>query len=160
MQKLKNAFRDFYTSYDLLNKLCWNNFLPPCQLGFSKRMHRAWAIAQSDYRIRFNAPLCAQTTDVHILMIMAHEMTHIHQYCTGIPAGHSQNFYAEMERIGISGKTVMSAKEQSAFSYAIFMYCLKNIKLSQSIRLINSSNVDKITEIKMFNQMKEEFLCR
>ena len=160
MQKLTNAFRDFYTSYDLLNKLCWNSSLPLCQLGFSKRMYRAWANAGSDYRIRFNAPLCARTTDVHILMIMAHEMTHIHQYCTGIPAGPGRTFYAEMERIGIEGRTVMSAREQSAFSYAIFMYSLKNIKLLQSIRLINSSNVDKITEIKMFNQMKEEFLCR
>ena len=160
MPDLSSAFRDFYTCYDLLNKLCWGGTLPYCPLEFSKRMRRAWAVAYDGiYRIRFNSAMCSHTTDVHILMIMAHEMTHIWQYCHGARGGHGKDFYAEMERIGIMGRTIMSTREGSCFAYMLFMYSLKNIKLAQAMQLINSSCFDKKFETKMFNQIMEEKLC-
>ena len=129
MDDLQTAIRNFYICYDLLNRLCWGGTLPPCRLGFSRRMSKAWANAGTDWQIRFNAPMCARTSDVHILMIMAHEMTHIWQFCQGRPGGHGKDFYGEMERIGIMGRTNMSTRERSCFAYMLFMYSLKNIKL-------------------------------
>ena len=160
MDDLEKAFGDFYTCYDLLNKLCWGGSLPLCRFGFSKRMRRAWANAGADWQIRFNSPLCALTSDVHILMIMAHEMTHIWQYSQGRRGGHGKDFYGEMERIGIMGKTNMAARENSCFAYALFMYSLKNIKLAESMKIINRNNICKKIEETMFNQHKEEKSCR
>ena len=160
MDDLQTAIRNFYICYDLLNRLCWDGRLPPCQLGFSQRMRRAWATAGADCKIRFNAPMCARTSDVHILMTMAHEMTHIWQFCQGRPGGHGKDFYAEMERIGIVGRINMSTREKSCFAYMLFMYSLKNIKLVESMKIINQNNVCKKFEETMFNQYKESVLCR
>ena len=160
MSDLQSAVRNFYVCYDLLNKLCWGGKLPFCQIGFSRRMHRAWAIAYTDWRIRFNTPMCARTSDVHILMIMAHEMCHIWQYCQGRPGGHGKDFYAEMERIGIMGRINMSTREGSCFAYVLFMYSLKNINLAGSMKIIKQNPAGKILEETMFNQYKEEVLCR
>ena len=160
MEELQTAVRNFYVCYDLLNKLCWGGNLPPCQLGFSTRMYRAWANAGADWKIRFNAPLCARTSDVHILMIMAHEMTHIWQYSQGRCGGHGKDFYAEVERIGIEGRVQMSTREKSCFAYVLFMYSLKNIKLDESMKIINQNKVCKKLEEAMFNQYKEEKSCR
>ncbi len=160
MDDLQTAIRNFYICYDLLNRLCWGGRLPLCLLGFSKRMRRAWATVSADCKIRFNAPMCARTSDVHILMIMAHEMTHIWQFSQGRCGGHGKDFYGEMERIGIMGRTNMSTREGYSFSYVLFMYSLKNIKLAESMKIINQNNVCKKYEEAMFNQYKEEVLCR
>ena len=160
MDDLQTAIRNFYICYDLLNKLCWGGTLPPCRLGFSRRMRKAWANAGTDWQIRFNVPLCACTSDVHILMIMAHEMTHIRQFCQGRPGGHGKDFYDDMERIGITGRINMSTREKSCFAYALFMYSLKNINLAESMKIINRNFVYKLLETSMFNQYKESVLCR
>ena len=160
MPDLSDAYRDFYTCYDLLNRLCWGGTLPPCTLRFSKRMRRAWGCASGDYQISFNAVMCSGTTDVHILMIMAHEMTHIRQFCQGRSGGHGKDFYAEMNRIGIEGKSVMSTREGSCFAYVLFMYAMKNIKLAQSMQLICNSRNDGNFEKYMYECIREERLCR
>ena len=160
MLDLSDAYRDFYTCYDLLNRLCWGGTLPPCMLRFSKQMHRAWAMAYDNYQISFNAVMCSRSTDVHILMIMAHEMTHILQFSQGRRGGHGKDFYAEMNRVGIEGKGVLSTREGSFFAYVLFIYAMKNIKLAQSMQLICDSQYDRNFEKYMYNRIREERLCR
>ena len=160
MDELQTAIRNFYICYDLLNKFCWGGSLPLCRLSFSKRMRRAWAYASSDRQIRFNTVICSRTSDVHILMIMAHEMTHVWQYSRGHRGGHGKDFYGEMERIGIMGKTILSTREGSCFAFTLFMYSVKHIRLAESMRIINQNNISKKLEETIFNQYKEEKLCR
>ena len=64
-------------------------------------------------------------------------MTHIWQYSRGRSGGHGKDFYREMERIGIMGRKNMSTRENSCFAYVLFVYSLKNIKLAESMKIIN-----------------------
>ena len=134
-----------FDCFNLLHRICWDCNLLSCEIGFSYRMTRAFAYAAPPWngkraKIVFNVRICSLCSDLHIMMILAHEMTHIWQYSQGRRGGHGKDFYREMERIGIVGKDPMVMTENSAFSYVMFMYSLKNINLQkdfQTILLIN-----------------------
>ena len=130
---------NLYDCYNILHRICWGGTLIPCEIGFSYRMTRAFAYAAPPWngkkaKIVFNVNLCSLCSDLHIMMILAHEMTHIWQYAQRRSGGHGKDFYREMERIGIIGKDPMIMTENSAFAYVMFMYSLKNINLQNNMK--------------------------
>ena len=140
----ENLFNDFYTCYELLHRICWGGQLISCDIGFSFQMRRNFAYAAPPWngkkaKIVFNVNLCSLCSDLHIMMILAHEMTHIWQYSQGRQGGHGKDFYREMERIGIVGRDPMQMLENSAFAYVIFMYSFKNINLQKNMKKILST---------------------
>lgn len=90
--------------------------------------------------------MCSLCSDSHIMMILAHEMTHIWQFSHGHRGGHGKDFYREMERIGIVGKDPMVMTENSAFSYVMFMYSLKSINLQKDFQTILLADQQKRRE--------------
>lgn len=136
-------FTNLYDCYNILHRICWGGKLLPCEIGYSFRIKRAFAYASpwngKSAKIVFNAKLCSLCSNLHIMMIMAHEMTHIWQYTQDRSGGHGRDFYREMERIGIVGKDPMQMCENSAFAYVMFMCSLKNIDLQNNFKKLLST---------------------
>lgn len=106
-RQLDESFRSFYRAFDMFNRIAWGNRLPQCVLSFYFRTNsRTLAFASNAIpgKIAFNISNCLRLPESFLWGVLAHEMTHIWQYCAGRRGGHGKDFQAEMLRIGIDEK--------------------------------------------------------
>ena len=129
------AWGIMYESYDIMNRICWQGFLPKSQLKISRRLSpRTIAYAQNrggrDYRIVFNAQCLLVMNDLNFLEVLAHEMIHLWQYARGSRGGHGRDFKSEQIRLGlIQGRVIAPG---SPMGYVLFMHGLKNLHPAQA----------------------------
>ena len=135
MTETESALAVLYDSYRIMNRVCWQGLLPPCQLRMSCRLSpRTLAYASVDLRIVFNANYSRCADDSDFLQTMAHEMIHIWQYSLGRRGGHGRDFKNEQLRLGLElGRTIPS---DSPMGYVFFMHRLKDLHPADAARKI------------------------
>ena len=137
--EIESALNDLYTSFGIMNRVCWQGRLPPCLLRMSFRLSpRTGAYAQNrcfgDLRIVFNAKHCRHLDDSAFLQIMAHEMIHIWQFSLGRRGGHGRDFKNEQLRLGlVLGRVI---PPDSPMGYVFFMHRLKDLHPAEAARKI------------------------
>jgi hypothetical protein len=87
------SLRDCYTAYRRLNKDIFRNKLPRVQIQL-KRLHGYWGECEHDdikFTIRLNKRFASKQ---FFIMVLAHEMVHIHQYANLGIMNHGASFHS------------------------------------------------------------------
>lgn len=160
-QNFIEEYRVLYHAFHQLNRLCWQNRLPLCQIEIFSRRGRVLGLAvrRKPYLIRFNLLNLVQGNDNGFIAVMAHEMTHIWQYEKGERGGHRADFKNEMSRIGIDYKQFCGPlwiRSDSAVGYCVNVRRIMRQDCSAVLRVIAQNPCSKKRDREYFEIIRRE----